>query len=469
MGRFLKYCKSEPALDELTSKICRETGWKSYKAKWNLYQATLCGVTEQQYMEHYGWDLTNQELKELSRVLKDRRKLWRENKKFYLDVVCKHTGWSEEEAKEKLDQAKKKGVSASTYIARAMWANPQELEKKSNKKKKAAGSTGANKGSKKKKEDKQLGYVKNIQKATGWSEGKTRFELLKSYVYCGTTYEDFYMYHFYDLSMEERKKYATYYPFSKLRLKSNNLAKRAPLSDKGLFNETFKDYLHRAWFVNKDISYEEFLEKIKGLEYLIIKPTRNEKGAGIRKVACNVSEEENKKLYKEIMEMDRCVVEEYLVQNKEIMEFCDTSVNTVRVVTLQKDGECHFLYAVFRMGRGAVVDNFHAGGIVAAVNLDTGIVETNAVDLDSNFFAENPYSGKKIKGFQIPYWKEIKETCEKISGKVDGIDLIGWDFAVLKDGVELIEGNTTPSYALAQEPYLEDGIGIADQIITPYL
>ena len=121
------------------------------------------------------------------------------------------------------------------------------------------------------------------------------------------------------------------------------------------------------------------------------------------------------------------------------------------------------------MGRGGVVDNFHAGGIAATIDIPSGMVCTSAADLDGNTFEENPYSGKKIKGYQIPNWDRIIETCKEITGKVSGVNLVGWDFAITPDGVDLIEGNPGVYYVLAQVPNVADHNGLRPVMVDPYM
>lgn len=132
-------------------------------------------------------------------------------------------------------------------------------------------------------------------------------------------------------------------------------------------------------------------------------------------------------------------------------------------------GECHFLYSVFRMGQGAVVDNFHAGGIAASVDPATGIVLTDAADLAANTFPVHPSSGLVIKGFRIPHWEQILDTCRRIAPIVPEVHLIGWDFAITPDGVDLIEGNPGASYVVAQIPNVSIRKGLRSSMVDPYL
>ena len=115
------------------------------------------------------------------------------------------------------------------------------------------------------------------------------------------------------------------------------------------------------------------------------------------------------------------------------------------------------------------IKSFHAGGIAATVDVETGRVVTDAADLDGNTYETNPYSGVKIKGFQIPHWDKVIESCKKANGRIEGVNLVGWDFAITQDGAELIEGNPIVSYILAQIPNVADKIGLKPVMYDPYM
>lgn len=74
----------------------------------------------------------------------------------------------------------------------------------------------------------------------------------------------------------------------------------------------------------------------------------------------NMNEDELLKIYRNLSSSE-CIIEEVIKQNDELGEFNNTSVNTLRVVTLIcSDNKTKIMAAVLRMGRdGKTVDNFH--------------------------------------------------------------------------------------------------------------
>mgnify|MGYP003305665993 CR=1 FL=1 len=63
-----------------------------------------------------------------------------------------------------------------------------------------------------------------------------------------------------------------------------------------------------------------------------------------------------------------------------------------------------------RMGVGDnVVDNAHAGGVFAQINIKNGLVESDGINTDGNKYKTHPDSGIELIGYKIPKWKDICE------------------------------------------------------------
>jgi hypothetical protein len=106
--------------------------------------------------------------------------------------------------------------------------------------------------------------------------------------------------------------------------------------------------------------------------------------------------------------------------------------------------------------KGAVVDNIHAGGIAAPVDLATGRLG-RATDLgvrvDSAWHARHPVTGAPIEGRILPLWPEALELVKRAHDLIGDRVVVGWDVAILDDGPCLIEGNGKPDVDLIQRPH----------------
>lgn len=427
--------------------------------KARLEMGIKLGIPEGEFLRKSLWLLSDEELGEFAAVVKARKEEGQKNHDFYVSVVCQKTGWDPSTADKALREAEKKGISELRYIQKEVWTKTAD---------EVAFLTRYLKTDKKRVASNKNKYISMICDVTGWNVAKAELEVAKAKLNSGASYEDYFVFKMYDLTPEQQREYVTYGQFSKMRMKYNSLVPaRKYFDDKAMFNKTFSDCIRRKWFVNRELSYEDFLQHIDGLDAVLVKLLTATQGIGVQKFSCKV--EDKKALYDEIMALPTSIVEEYIVQHPAVMAFCDTSVNTLRITTLNANGKCNFLYAVFRMGQGKVVDNFHAGGIAATVDTETGEVVTHAADLDANVYPINPYSGMAMKGFKLPHWDQIIETCQRIYDRVPDVNLIGWDFAITPDGVDLIEGNPGASYVVAQIPRVEERIGLRREMVDPYL
>lgn len=389
-----------------------------------------------------------------------RRQREKENKN-YIQYVCRETGWSEEKTKAVMDEAEKDGISYKYYAKRKLWARTEKEMEKARRDIRYV--------TEKNLEEKNRA-IEEVCKATGWTRNKTLKMFRAAHQNCGCSYKDYYKFRLYDRSPQEQCEYLTLKVSEDLIFRYNTDPDAIKtLRYKSRFAKKYTDLFHRKWFINRKLSFAEFLEKTEGVEDLICKPTSATQGKGVVKIHCGKGAEK-KEVYQQLMNMKkRMICEECIVQHEDTAAFNPSSVNTIRILTIMKDDRCFHIYAGFRMGCGGdIVDNFHAGGIIASVDVKTGITCMDAIDLDGNHYPEHPVSKLPTLGFQIPHWEEILRLTETAARRIEGAGMVGWDVAVTKDGVCLIEGNSQSSYQIIQLPYVDAGIGMK-KIFEPFL
>jgi hypothetical protein len=121
------------------------------------------------------------------------------------------------------------------------------------------------------------------------------------------------------------------------------------------------------------------------------------------------------------------------------------ALSTVRVITcLDEDGCPEVTNALFKMAvrPDAVVDNYHAGGIVSKVDLTTGRLDKAIMGTGS--CETHPATGAPIAGRVLPMWGEVLDVARGAHRAFSDHIAIGWDIAILDDGPKLIEGNKSP-------------------------
>ena len=150
------------------------------------------------------------------------------------------------------------------------------------------------------------------------------------------------------------------------------------------------------------------------------------------------------------------LVQKTLTSHPDLRDISCGTLTTIRIVTCRNEsGGYEVTNAAFRMPRvsGSPVDNFHAGGIAAAVDIVTGTLGP-ATDLGLNpttaWFTEHPITGAPIIGRALPCWQEARELVETAHPHFSDFAVIGWDIAILADGPCIIEANGAPDLDIIQ-------------------
>lgn len=269
----------------------------------------------------------------------------------------------------------------------------------------------------------------------------------------GFTYNDYFDYEIYNKTEKETDKFLNGAYRNLVKRVCNNMKNASFLKNKGKFNTTYAKYVKREWIDVNACTYEEFEEFIRKYPTHFCKPIEGTGGAGAGQATVNKSDN-IKKLF-EIYKKKKLIVEQVVKQNKALAQFNESSLNTIRIYTLLcADGKARVLAGIIRLGRkGNTVDNFHCGGITAVLDVEKGIVATEAINREHVRFTEHPDSKLPINGFKIPHWDKLVEALTDAATFVPTLRHIGWDVAITEEGnVELIEGNSWPNFDAVQTP-----------------
>lgn len=140
-------------------------------------------------------------------------------------------------------------------------------------------------------------------------------------------------------------------------------------------------------------------------------------------------------------------LQEVIQQHPAIASIWNSSVNTIRVITLQSiSGEVVIVGGGMRFGVGkSYVDNWSAGGVSVGVNTRTGRLRKFAYDKWGNEYTHHPSSGVQFDGFQLPHWQAILDTARKVQRELSFSRLGGADICLDQDGTPVvIEVNGLP-------------------------
>lgn len=268
------------------------------------------------------------------------------------------------------------------------------------------------------------------------------FDFINEYLFHGAYLLDYMQYGFYWKKNRERRKYVVHGNLIKMMKICNNPEHRYIFDQKPEFDKTFREFLQRDFLDVKDASLEDFKRFVGNKEHFFVKQPDGMFGTGVFKVY--TKEIKDIEATFEEYQTKKFLCEETLTQCKEMADFNDTSINTLRVVTLRcADDTVKVMGALVRIGRkGRIADNFHHMGIASFLNPTYGIVSTTGIDKNNDRHVVHPDSGKKIVGFQVPMWDQVIDTVTRAANVVPDVRYIGWDVVITEDyRVALVEGN----------------------------
>lgn len=285
--------------------------------------------------------------------------------------------------------------------------------------------------------------------------GKLCVKVYRDSVLYGTIPEEYFFFNFSDLSDEGKSRYITN------GLRNRYLAKINRKSDWNIFMNKMETYNRFQPFYKREVveisgekDREAFMSFVDRHRSIVIKPIVSSRGNGVRVLeltpdkagqVCTGLLEENEKGF---------IVEEKIVQDEQMAIFNNTSVNTVRCPTvITENGTVVPFNPILRMGRkGSVIDNGAAGGILASIDPETGIVYTAGKDEFGNTFIVHPDSGIPIPGFKIPEWESLLQIVRQAAQVVPTTRYVGWDMAFSDRGWVIIEGNHYGQFSVLQIP-----------------
>jgi len=288
-------------------------------------------------------------------------------------------------------------------------------------------------------------FLNYISKKEGIGKLKLQADIIYSSLNYNISILEYFQFHFYKLSKEEKKRFAGTGYMYEYQLKMNPPKVRHILDDKNAFNKAYRHFLLHHSYSLEDIKKDKsLLDKIlaNGSGKLVLKVSDGKCGVDVEIRNCNEFTTDSLQQY--ISEKGFDLVEEYIIQHPEIMRMSPSAVNTIRVFTqLDDKNEVEIIGCRFRISINSSVDNLAAGNIAAPIDEKTGVVSGPGVYSDIRKDPEHihPVTGTKIVGFQIPFWKETIAMVKEAAKAHPQNRSIGWDVVITEKGSGLIEGN----------------------------
>lgn len=291
----------------------------------------------------------------------------------------------------------------------------------------------------------EIGWAKKIMLLLDYYTSLIRY---------GAIVADYFEYQFWKKKNVERAEYVTMLFSRKIQKIFNKGGDKTVFIDKVKFNEVYADFRSiKSMDLSTDkFSKNDFVDFVKTCDRkVLMKPLMGASGRGIYK-ADVCTDEKAATLFDKIKKdgVDY-MAEEIFQQTGSLHEANPSSLNTVRIFTLNDGKDIYLMCAGVRIGGGkSVVDNIHAGGMVCELEKKTGTIIGPGYNLKGERFIHHPMTGVLLPGLVVPQWKRVLETIKKAAMVTPNIGHSAWDVAVSETDVTLIEANEQGNFDLIQ-------------------
>ena len=264
----------------------------------------------------------------------------------------------------------------------------------------------------------------------------------------GVGYTDYFRGNYYNLTSKEKDTFVTTKSFYKLISYLNDDKYEIVLHDKILFNTIFKKYLKREFIDLRETNLDEFKTFLNSHKVVFAKDPVGYGGHGITKITVS-KEKDLKKLYEKLLTQKQYLIEEEIVQSKEVNEINPNVVCSLRICTLYKDGKVYLVGNAFRINQDESEIIGCTNDLYFSLGKD-GKIDSNVIDDYGKIYEEHPLTHKKFKEVKIPDVKEAFLMCQEAALKLPQVRYIGWDIAFTDNGPVMVEGNEYPGYGILQ-------------------
>lgn len=192
---------------------------------------------------------------------------------------------------------------------------------------------------------------------------------------------------------------------------------------------------------DKVISYSEAKELVAKEKELFLK-VASESCAGQGVSYINTEKGDMIKQFEEFNFKRDFIAQRPVKQHKDMSAVNESSVNTLRIISLLKENEVKIYSAIVRAGqKGAKCDNATGGGVAIGVTED-GKLKKYGYEISGKRYETHPTNGFVFEGHQLPSFDKAVELVKKAHPMMPHFRLISWDICISEEGEPiLLEAN----------------------------
>ena len=286
-----------------------------------------------------------------------------------------------------------------------------------------------------------------LKNAPLYKNRKDKDKLRTDMLYCRLAYgfipSEYIGFELEEKTPDERKKFVSDIDTNVFGYSVNNIKQLQTILDKGDSYHRFAEYFKRdALVIEHRKDYEAFHKFIQRHPVYVEKKVFSSMGRGTQLIDIHKVGMKEKEYFEKLIKHGKYLLEERVIQHEDMARYNDSSVNTIRCMTLRTNKGIEVPYCFMRTGRnGSFVDNGGSGGILIGIDVITGKLITDGFDEYNDRYPAHPDTGIVFKGCEIPAWKELIDFCKKAASKVKDIGYLSWDLAYTEKGWVVIEVN----------------------------
>ncbi|WP_141363087.1 sugar-transfer associated ATP-grasp domain-containing protein [Glutamicibacter uratoxydans] len=212
--------------------------------------------------------------------------------------------------------------------------------------------------------------------------------------------------------------------------------------------------------ISKSVKPEAVLEALRDAQTYFLKPLAAGKGKGVHrldfedgKYVLDRKPVDDQTILNLIDTLDGWLLTHGVQQHPILAEIYAETTNTLRMITVRnQDGDAELLFSVLRVGTAKTVpvDNGSRGGLVAHVDLETGLLSQARTLWSNDEFDVHPDSGTMIQGTVLPNWEQTCKSVLELADSLPYLQFVAWDVLLTEDGPVVIEANTSSGVNIIQ-------------------
>ncbi len=190
------------------------------------------------------------------------------------------------------------------------------------------------------------------------------------------------------------------------------------------------------------VSYNEALNIVSKEEELFVKiATDSLGGKGVKYISQKGNIQKDFSDFVSGIKGD-LIAQRAIKQHKDMANINESSVNTIRIISLLTEDGPKIYSGIFRTGlKGKKVDNYSSGGVTVGINED-GTLKKYAYNEKGERFIKHPSNDLNFEGYKLPGYDKAREVVMKAHPMIPHFKLVSFDIAIDESGEAiLIEAN----------------------------